>query len=501
MKSVTCSRYRHFKCVDRGHLASDLPIDVLYPQLESKAETIDVILFRQLKLALPMESRFQEIFTLRGRIKNRRDAGSALIFLDLQQNFQSVQVVLREDEYIPGRHEFHQIKKLLHVGCAAEFTGSPGYTPNGTLSLFATKHMKLLSMALKAPDSAIEHVDTRFRKRHADLWVNQNARDVLRMRSDIVRLIRQYYDTRGFLEVETPIISDHSSGAMARPFLTNSQYIPNKSLTLRIAPEIWLKRLVIGGFDQIYEIGKSFRNEGIDATHNPEFTTLESYCAYANISDLMTYIEDLLHSVSQAIGSTFKQASQSRLVPPFARLEFIPSLEKALGTKLPLLHSDEALKELAPLCPFELSPNHTLVQTLDDMFDYFIASKLDAATFVCNPPEIMAPLAKSSMKDGQYVSHRIELYINGQELCNAYEEENSPPEQRRKLLAQSNQGSLGENEKSYIAALEHGLPPTGGIGLGIDRLCMLLSQSGRISEVLSFGGLRTAVRQGITNYD
>lgn len=326
------------------------------------------------------------------------------------------------------------------------------------------------------------------------------------------------------MEVETPVLADGAGGAIARSFKTSASEFPERELSMRIAPELWLKRLVLGGLDRIFEIGRCFRNEGrsihrractakltpqgLDLTHNPEFTTCEFYMAYAELHDLIDMTESLI--VKLANTSAESRADDLRSLPPldlaqftrpFARIDFIPALEKAINQRLPDLAAPDAPTTLLALfttlsLPPPTSP--TLPRLLDRLATHYLEPQCQAPTFIVHAPECLSPLAKSfpDRRTKQRVSARAELFVHGRELVNTYEEENSPFEQRRKFVEQARWRDA-ENEakvdESYLEALEWGLPPTGGWGCGVDRLCMLFAGTERIADVLSFGSLRNVV--------
>jgi len=396
-------------------------------------------------------------------------------------------------------------------------TGYPGRTKAGELSIFATAHLQLLAPSLHAPPQTILDPETRFHNRHVDLMIRPQAGQILRLRSHIIQHIRDFFISRDFVEVQTPILSDTFGGAVAKPFLTEAtRAYRGKQLALRIAPELWLKRLVIGGLDRVFEIGAQFRNEGIDNTHNPEFTTCEFYQAYAGLEDIISTTEQLLSSMARKV-SELKSGKlkdlpeiETDFTAPFRRLEFIPALEAAMGHKLPILHENTETVTLQLLSLFETlsiptPPMLTIPRLLDKLSSRYLEPQCIEPTFLINHPEALSPLSKTSLVNNQRVSSRVELFVNGKELVNAYEEENSPTEQRRKFVMQAGWkdddviggGEDGEGvDQAYCQALEWGLPPTGGWGVGIDRLVMVFAGVERIAEVLAFGGLRGAVNLG-----
>ena len=354
------------------------------------------------------------------------------------------------------------------------------------------------------------------------MLVNRDTMDILRLRSHVIKYLRDYFHDQEFLEVQTPLLADSAGGAVARPFLTSATEFPGKQIALRIAPELWLKRLVVGGMNRVFEIGPAFRNEGIDSTHNPEFTICEFYSAYFNLQELIAMTESLLKGLLEHTRKLKESTLPSLNIPQLAaeagqienswkQVEFIPALEEALGIRFPDLSAPDALQQLAKLLESKapVGPDTSLNKLLDHLASTHLeGGSLEAPLFITNHPACMAPLAKSFTcpRTGQLVSARAELFVAGREIANMYEEENDPFEQRRKFEEQvrardgdATSAMSHEDEgqarvdHSYVQALEHGLPPTGGWGCGVDRLVMLLSGASRISDVLSFGTLRNVV--------
>ncbi len=335
--------------------------------------------------------------------------------------------------------------------------------------------------------------------------------DTLRLRSHIIGHLRKFLTCDGFVEVQTPLIADKASGAIAKAFTTVATEFSEKQLALRIAPEIWLKRLVIGGFDRVFEIGPSFRNEGLDATHNPEFTTCEFYKAYADLEDLIAMTENMFSGLAELFTSL--QGGGLRALPEldvtpftiqFKRISFILAIEEGLGEKLPDLGApspEEVVISIFKKHSLPLPISTTLPRLLDKLSTLYIEPHCNSPTFITQHPSCMAPLSKSYIdaSTNQTVSARAELFVQHREIANMYEEENSPFEQRKKFEMQIKWRD-GENEggvdESYLEALEWGLPPTGGWGCGVDRLVMLFSGAKRIGDVLMFGSLRNVVNLG-----
>lgn len=364
--------------------------------------------------------------------------------------------------------------------------------------------------------------------------VNPEVADTLRLRASILSYLRQWFNDRQFLEFQTPIIADNAGGAIARPFVTFSTELPSKELALRIAPELWLKRLVVGGVHNVFEIGPSFRNEGIDGTHNPEFTMCEFYSAYTNLEDLVRRTEDMISGLArhcdEMVSTQLKSlppVDTSFFAAPFKYVEFVPALEKVLGFHLPNLATETALPDLITVLHLaDINIPGGAPTSLPKLLDrlaaiYLEPLSMEGPLFITNHPSCMSPLSKSFIcpTTGQEISARAELFVNGRELANMYEEENNPDVQLRKMMEYRKGASdpaetlVDENmqgvedaapeaeeddetppvDLSYIQALRTGLPPTGGWGCGIERLVMLFSGSRRVSDCLSFGTLKNVV--------
>lgn len=391
---------------------------------------------------------------------------------------------------------------------------------------------ELLSPAMEAVPEKLTDPKTRMRDRHVDMLVNKQTMQVLRLRSEIIKYMRTYLNSKNFHEFQTPILAHHAGGAIARPFITRSTDVGDTDLALRIAPELWLKRLVVGGVDKVFEIGPSFRNEGIDATHNPEFTMCEFYSAYTDLADLTSQTEEIIYGLAQRSQELIADKLNklppidlSHFVRPFKRVEFVPALEAAMGIRLPKLTSPNALPEvLAMLKLARINIPGEVPDTLPKLLDRLAAIYLEPQSFkqpifIINHPACMSPLAKSFVCNTsfQFVSARAELFVNGREIANMYEEENNPEEQKLKLvsyraLVNKPEGGLGYEtpeqtalressegeeasplDQSFVRALDYGLPPTGGWGCGIERLVMLFSGANSISSTLSFGTLKNVV--------
>lgn len=345
------------------------------------------------------------------------------------------------------------------------------------------------------------------------MLVNPAAIQTLRVRHIVERAMHDFFNSKDFIKVNTPILQSGAGGAVARPFETEATELQGETLNLRIAPELWLKRLIVGGMDRVYELGPVFRNEGVDATHNPEFTICEFYAAKASLNNLMQWTEALFRHISSDVAAA--QPQLPALTPPdlaldkpFQTLEFIPALEKALPCGLPNLSSPTAHTDLTDLfatLSLPLPSKPTLPRLLDALAAHYLEPLCTTPTFIISHPAALSPLSKhyTCPTTSQRISARAELFIAGREIANMYEEENSPFEQRakfeRQLLFQAEDGE-GDGKKtvdeSYLEALEWGLPPTGGWGCGVDRLVMLFAGRARVGDVLAFGGLRNVVGAG-----
>ncbi|XP_039066838.1 lysine--tRNA ligase, cytoplasmic-like isoform X1 [Hibiscus syriacus] len=470
--------------------------------------------------------------SLAGRIMSKRASSSKLFFYDLHGGGAKVQVMADASKSGLDEAEFAKFHSTVKRGDIVGVTGFPGKTKRGELSIFP-KSFIVLSHCLHmmprqkaGPDASVmktelwipgstrnpetyilKDQETRYRQRYLDLMLNLELRQIFKTRSKIISYVRSFLDNRDFLEVETPMMNMIAGGAAARPFVTHHNEL-NMRLYMRIAPELYLKELVVGGLDRVYEIGKQFRNEGIDLTHNPEFTTCEFYMAFADYNDLMELTEKMLSGMVKELTGGYKIKYHANgldndpieidFSPPFRRLDMVEELEKMANLNIPKdFSSDEANKYLADACAkFEIKcpPPQTTARLLDKLVGHFLEETCVNPTFIINHPEIMSPLAKwHRSKPG--LTERFELFINKHELCNAYTELNDPVVQRQRFAEQLKDRQSGDDEamaldETFCTALEYGLPPTGGWGLGIDRLAMLLTDSQNIKEVLLFPAMK-----------
>jgi lysyl-tRNA synthetase class 2 len=435
-----------------------------------------------------------------GRILGLRSFGKAS-FLVLSDGASRVQVYVREDSL--AARDF-QIFKQLDLGDLIGVGGRLFRTKTDEFTLWASEIVFLAKCLLPLPEKwhGLQDIETRYRQRYLDLIVNPESRRVFELRSRLVAAIRAFYLARGFLEVETPMMQSMAGGALARPFVTHHNAL-DLPLYLRIAPELYLKRLVVGGLDRVFEINRNFRNEGISTQHNPEFTMLESYEAYVDYQGVMAMIEQLVAAVARdTVGQEEVDwgSHRLRLTPPFARLSLREAARAQASERLRVPVSDADLRTAATAASvaarlgIEVAPGAGAGRITTEIFETLCESALIQPTFVYDFPTEVSPLAKQRDDDPETVE-RFELYIGGFEVANGFSELNDPVEQRRRFEAQRLQRQAGDAEahgmdEEYLRALEYGLPPTGGVGVGIDRLAMLLSNSASIRDVILFPLMR-----------
>ncbi|ADQ04118.1 lysyl-tRNA synthetase [Caldicellulosiruptor owensensis OL] len=430
-----------------------------------------------------------------GRMLSKRGHGKAS-FVDILDTKGKIQIYIKIDEV--GEEKYEEFKEYYDIGDIIGVKGEVFKTHKGEISIKA-KEIEMLTKCLRPlPEKwhGLKDVDTRYRKRYLDLIVNPQVRDTFIKRSLIIRSIRKFLDDRGFLEVETPVLSPIAGGAAARPFITHHNAL-DIDLYLRIATELHLKRLIVGGFDKVYELGRVFRNEGISIKHNPEFTTIEVYQAYADYKDMMDLTEELITTVAQEVLGTLKityQGQEIDLTPPWQRLTMVEAIKKYVGVDFENISSLDEAKKIAKDIGIEVEENWQVGHIINEVFEKKVEDFLIQPTFIMDYPVEVSPLAKRK-KDNPQFTERFELFITCREIANAFSELNDPFDQKERFLEQLKERQRGNQEahmmdEDFIEALEYGMPPTGGLGIGIDRLVMLLTDSYSIRDVLLFPTMR-----------
>ena len=451
-------------------------------------------LFEELEETDPPDERLQNV-SLAGRITSMRTMGKAA-FLDLQDASGSIQALLRQNNLEDG----FDLLKNLDIGDHLGVRGNLIRTRTGQVTIDALELTVTAKGMRPLPEKyhGLRDVETRYRQRYLDLIANQDeVMPVFVLRSKVIRGIRRFLDDRGFLEVDTPVLVPVAAGAHAKPFVTHHNAL-DQQLYLRIATELYLKRLIIGGFDKVYEIGRVFRNEGIDQDHNPEFTLLESYEAYADYNDIMEMVEQMVSTIAIEVNGSTKVIIGEDVIdfaPPWQRVSLREELEKRSGVDLES-YNDDALRQKAGEVGIDTKVLESRGRLIDKLLSTFVEPRLIQPTFVLDYPEEMSPLAKAKPDSPGYVE-RFEAFAFGMEIANSYSELNDPKIQRERFEAQAQIQRLYENEEvdrqddDFLTAMEYGMPPTGGLGIGIDRLVMLLAGQPSIRDVLLFPQMRT----------
>ena len=470
----------------------------------------DISKFRDDYKHLQQSETIQEEIKLAGMITSFRDYGKKLKFLDIERNGESIQLKISK-EHFRDEIDFVRLSDIFSKGdkvgefnfCFCQYpylilyfigvTGIPTRTKSGELSLLVSQIQLLAPCLRNLPATNYEISHKRFKKRYLDFMLNQKSRDIIIARSKVIRFLRKFLEDRRFLEVETPILGVNVGGANAKPFYTWHNDM-GQQLAMRIAPELHLKQLIIGGLDRVFEIGKLFRNEGVDQTHSPEFTSVELYQAYSDYQDLIQMTEDLLSGLTTELDlHPTHQGKPLDFSAPFNKIEFIPSLESACNQTFPPLDelgSVDSLRFLKSLCEkhsIETAGLVTAPRLLDKLAGKLVEPELVEPTFLLHHPLLMSPLAKQH-RSQPGLAERFELFIGGQEVVNAYTELNDPELQR---LAFQAQAGLADPEamlpdEDFCVSLEYGLPPTAGWGAGIDRLVMILTDTQSIRNVITF---------------
>ena len=446
-----------------------------------------------------IKDQFEELegkrVSIAGRMMSKRVMGKAS-FCNVQDLKGNIQSYVARDSV--GEENYKEFKKL-DVGDVIGIEGEVFRTKTGEISIHAS-HVTLLSKSLQIlPEKfhGLTNTDTRYRQRYVDLIMNPEVKDTFIKRSRIISAIRKYLDGEGFMEVETPMLVANAGGAAARPFETHFNAL-NEDLKLRISLELYLKRLIVGGLEKVYEIGRVFRNEGLDTRHNPEFTLMELYQAYTDYNGMMDLTENLYRHVAQEVLGTTKivyNGIEMDLGKPFERITMVDAVKKYAGIDWNEVETLEQARELAKEHNIEFEERHKKGDILNLFFEEYVEEHLVQPTFVMDHPIEISPLTKKKPENPDYVE-RFEFFMNGWEMANAYSELNDPIDQRERFAQQDANAAAGDDEaehtdEDFLNALEIGMPPTGGIGFGIDRMCMLLTDSAAIRDVLLFPTMKS----------
>ena len=430
-----------------------------------------------------------------GRIMSKRGKGK-VSFLDLHDRSGKIQIFAKRDDL--GEDEY-AILKRWDIGDIVEVTGFVFKTQMGEVSIHATE-VKLLSKSLQPlPEKyhGLTNTDLRYRQRYVDLIMNPEVKDTFIKRSAIISAIRKYLDGQGFMEVETPMLVSNAGGAAARPFDTHFNAL-DEDLHLRISLELYLKRLIVGGLEKVYEIGRVFRNEGLDTKHNPEFTLMELYQAYTDYNGMMELTENLYRYIAKEVCGTLQIQYGDDIIDlekPFKRITMLDAVKEYSGVDFSTIATDEEAKAVAKEKGIEFEDHHKRGDILNLFFDEFVEEHLVQPTFVMDHPLEISPLTKKKPTNPDYVE-RFEFYIKGAEMANAYSELNDPIDQRERFKAQEELLAQGDEEanktdEDFLNALNIGMPPTGGIGFGIDRMVMFFTNSAAIRDVLLFPTMKS----------
>ncbi|MBU7320900.1 lysine--tRNA ligase [Paenibacillus oleatilyticus] len=436
--------------------------------------------------------------SIAGRIMQKREMGKAG-FAHIQDITGKIQIYVRADALEEAKYKAYE---LLDIGDLIGVRGTVFKTKTGELSVKATSVEVLSKSLLPLPEKyhGLKDVELRYRQRYVDLIMNQDVQQTFILRSKIIQSMRRYLDSRGYLEVETPTLHAIAGGAAARPFITHHNAL-DMQLYMRIAIELHLKRLIVGGMEKVYEIGRVYRNEGISTRHNPEFTMIELYEAYADYKDIMKLTEEMIAHIAQEVLGTTKITYQDQeidLAPSWRRVSMVDAIKEVTGVDFSVQMTDEEAHRLAKEHKVPVEPMMTFGHIVNQFFETFVEETLIQPTFITGHPVAISPLAKKNEQDPRFTD-RFELFIVAREHANAFTELNDPIDQRERFEAQLVEREQGNDEahemdEDFVRALEYGMPPTGGLGIGIDRLVMLLTNAPSIRDVLLFPLMRE--RQG-----
>ncbi len=464
-------------------------------QLQEEGENpFDVTTYNQEVHTNEIHDNFDEMegkqVSIAGRLMSKRVMGKASFF-DLRDRNGKIQLYVTRDDM--GEDVYKKFKKL-DIGDLVGVTGEVFRTQKGEVSVRTNGYTLLSKSLLPLPEKfhGLRDTDLRYRQRYVDLIVNPEVKRTFELRSKIITAIRNYLDSRGYMEVDTPILNTIPGGAAARPFITHHNTL-DIDMYMRIAPELYLKRLIVGGFERVYEMGRQFRNEGMDIKHNPEFTTMEVYQAYTDYEGMMNLTESLISTVAQEVLGTTKityQGTELDLAPGWARMTMIESIKKFAGVDFAETTTDAEAEAMAKSVGIEVEKGMTRGEIINLAFEEKVEDNLVQPTFIYEYPVEVSPLAKR-YKDNPAFTERFEVFILGCEYGNAFSELNDPIDQKERFMKQVEKREKGDEEANmmdddFVTALEYGLPPTGGLGIGIDRLVMLLTDSASIRDVLLF---------------
>ena len=452
---------------------------------------------------LPNETETEDVVKVCGKVLNERNTW---MFVDLYDESGKIQLFCHKQSL--DKDKLKRMK-LLDKGDYIGATGTIRRTKAGELSVRVTDYEVLCKSLLPLPDSweGFTDVEARYRQRYVDMIINTEVRETLKKRSLTIRSIRKFLDDRDFLEIETPVLQVEAGGADARPFVTYHNTL-HLDLYLRIATELHLKRLIVGGFERVYEIGRIFRNEGISPRHNPEFTMLEMYCAYGDYNDLMKFTEEMLETCARDVTGGVDleyQGEKINFEGPFRKVRMADSIKEVTGLDVGSLTSFEEAKKAASDLGVELEKQSTKGEVINAIFEEKVESTLIQPTFIIDYPVEISPLTKAHRENPGEVE-RFELFVFGRELANGYSELTDPLDQRERLEVQANKKDAGDEEATqvdldFVNAMEYGMPPTMGIGIGIDRLVMFLTDSASIRDVIAFPTMKPVGKAGSKEAD
>ena len=463
--------------------------------VDAKLSEGEVESIREIKSRFDSDPQNEEV-SLAGRLVSLRSMGKA-IFGHIQDLTGRIQIYVKKD--VVGEEEFRLFNDIFDLGDIIGVKGKLFRTQTGELTVEVQSFQLLAKCLHPLPEKwhGLKDVEIRYRQRYLDLIANPDSRRTFLLRSRLISELRRFLDEKGFVEVETPILQPVASGANAKPFVTYHNYL-EMNLYLRIAPELYLKRLIVGGFPRVYELGRNFRNEGVDRTHNPEFTMVEFYAAYWDYRDLMNFTEELLTYLLEKVVGKLKISYEGKeldFTPPFRRVRYFDLLKEKTGKDKEFFLRDlEGLKALAKELEIPNYDKLTHAKLLDKVFERVAEEDLVQPTFVIDFPKLLSPLAKTHREDPDLVE-RFELIVATYEIANAYTELNDPADQKERFLQQLKEKEMGDEEamemdEDFIRALEYGMPPTAGEGIGIDRLVMLLTDTDTIRDVILFPHMR-----------